>query len=795
MDLNCSLHPLSLLFYVVFLVSSLHGLSTMHKDHAFYSFSGLDQDVQALVEIRRVLIVDSSVLDDWSLSENPCDWSGVECGEVIATERGTVEERVVSLELDSRQLGGSLSPAIGWLSGLKRLSLAHNMLVGNIPKDITDCLKLEYLDLRGNRLSGPIPSELNLGRLKELHLSENHFSGELSFLVPKIVSDSLPVAFLHLQFLDLANNNFTGVIPSDIARISALKSIFFNGNLLVGSIPKSLGSLQSLVVLHLHGNFLQGELPPALADDGSKLQSLDVSSNFLVGRIPPSFAKVKTLRFLNVSNNNLEGPIPRGAWFKYGADPTAFLGNAGLCGWPLKSCSTKTATGHSTSRISELQQQQSQHGFLSWIVGMLWHKSPHPVAPKNRLVLMENTESRSLLQSSAPAPAPGPSYRRNENSSEALAPAPQLQENSHNKKRNSKERWAFGMIVGIVMGAISAFVFSFLFRMFLFYIRERPKVQGAVIYSPLIKKTEDLAFLETDEGLLSGEPIGRGGSGEVYRARLPYGKEIAIKRIHQVTPNQSDLTEEDTKLLDKRRRQIRSELETLGQIRHRNLVALLAYVARPDCHLLVYEYMKNGSLQQALTRVRDGTLELAWPIRHKIALGIASGLQYLHYNSTPKIIHRDLKPGNILLDEDFEARIADFGLAKALPEAATHASSSNVAGTVGYIAPEYHQTLKFTIKCDVYSFGVVLAFLVTGKEPSHDFFQEISQASVPIWLRSIVNSEKASQAIDPSLIGKGYEDQILLVLKIACFCTDDDPRKRPTSRDVFTMLTQINNDA
>lgn len=406
---------------------------------------------------------------------------------------------------------------------------------------------------------------------------------------------------------------------------------------------------------------------------------------------------------------------------------------------------------------------------------------------------MENTESRSLLQSSAPAPAPGPSSRWNKNSSEA--PAPQLQENSHKKKHNSKERWAFGMIVGIVMGAISAFVFSFLFRMFLFYIRERPKVQGAVIYSPLIKKTEDLAFLETDEGLLSGEPIGRGGSGEVYRARLPYGKEIAIKRIHQVTPNQSDLTEEDTKLLDKRRRQIRSELETLGQIRHRNLVALLAYVARPDCHLLVYEYMKNGSLQQALTRVRDGTLELAWPIRHKIALGIASGLQYLHYNSTPKIIHRDLKPGNILLDEDFEARIADFGLAKALPEAATHASSSNVAGTVGYIAPEYHQTLKFTIKCDVYSFGVVLAFLVTGKEPSHDFFQEISQASVPIWLRSIVNSEKASQAIDPSLIGKGYEDQILLVLKIACFCTDDDPRKRPTSRDVFTMLTQINNDA
>lgn len=792
MDLNCSLHPLSLLFCVVFLVSSVHGFSTVHKD-VFHSSRGLDQDAQALVEIRRALSVNSAVLSDWSLSENPCGWSGVECGEVIATDGVTVEERVVRLELDSKQLEGSLSPAIGWLSELKRLSLAHNMLVGNIPKGISGCLKLEYLDLRGNKLSGPIPSELSLRRLKDLHLSDNHFSGELSFLVPNTVSDRLQFPFPNLQFLDLANNNFSGMIPSDIARISALESIFLNGNMLVGSIPKSLGSLQSLLVLHLHGNFLQGELPPALADDGSKLQSLDVSSNFLVGRIPPSFSKVRTLRFLNVSNNNLEGPIPWGAWFRYGADPSAFVGNAGLCGRPLKSCSTKTATEYSTSQSSEQQQQQqSQHKFLSWIVGMLWHKSSHSAALKNRVMFMEYNESEVLLQSRAPAPAPGPSHHRNENVTDAEAPAPESQRRKHGKL-SPKKRWAFGMIVGIVMGAISAFVFSFLFRMFLFYIRERPKVQGAVIYSPLIKKTEDLAFLETEDGLMSGEPIGRGGSGEVYRAQLPYGKEIAIKRIHQATPNPADVTEEDTKLLDRRRRQIRSELETLGHIRHRNLVALLAYVARSDCHLLVYEYMKNGSLQQALTRVREGTLELPWPTRHKIALGIASGLQYLHYNSAPKIIHRDLKPGNILLDEDFEARIADFGLAKALADTATHASSSNVAGTVGYIAPEYHQTLKFTTKCDVYSFGVVLAFLVTGKEPSNDFFQEISQASVPLWLRTIVNSETASQAIDPSLIGQGYEDQMLLVLKIACFCTDDDPRKRPTSRDVLTMLTQINN--
>ncbi|GLJ33909.1 hypothetical protein SUGI_0681980 [Cryptomeria japonica] len=111
-------------------------------------------------------------------------------------------------------------------------------------------------------------------------------------------------------------------------------------------------------------------------------------------------------------------------------------------------------------------------------------------------------------------------------------------------------------------------------------------------------------------------------------------------------------------------------------------------------------------------------------------MGIGTGLQYLHFYSTPKIIHRDLKPGNILLDEYFDAHVADFGLAKALPETATHATTSNVAGTVGYIAPEYYQTLKFTDKCDVHSFWVVLAVLVIGKIPYDDLFQTIPQDSI-----------------------------------------------------------------
>lgn len=204
--------------------------------------------------------------------------------------------------------------------------------------------------------------------------------------------------------------------------------------------------------------------------------------------------------------------------------------------------------------------------------------------------------------------------------------------------------------------------------------------------------------------------------------------------------------------------------------------------------------MKNGSLQDALKCAEDGTRELDWLARHRIAVGIASRLEYLHISHSPRIIHRNLKPANILLDDDMEARIADFGLAKAMPDAHTHISTANVAGTVGYITPEYHQILKFTDKCDVYSFWVILAVLVIGKLPSDEFFQRTEELGLVRWIRNIMASENPKQAIHPKLMGNGYEEQMLLVLKIACFCTLDDfndPRRRPNSKDVRCMLSQI----
>ncbi|KAI4343677.1 hypothetical protein L6164_010998 [Bauhinia variegata] len=400
------------------------------------------------------------------------------------------------------------------------------------------------------------------------------------------------------------------------------------------------------------------------------------------------------------------------------------------------------------------------------------------------------TESSTGRRNRAPAAAP-----KSSKTSTAEAPGPSG--STYNNHKSSKRKlygWILGFVAGALAGSISGFIFSLLFKLALALFKGRRKSSGPDIYSPLIKKAEDLAFLEREDGLASFEIIGRGASGEVYKAELPgsNGKMIAIKKIIQPPKEAAELlAEEESKLLNKKMRQIRSEIKTVGQIRHRNLLPLLAHVSRPDCHYLVYEFMKNGSLQDVLNKVQEGTMELDWLSRHEIAVGVAAGLEYLHVSHSPCIIHRDLKPANILLDDNMEARIADFGLAKAMPDANTHVTTSNVAGTVGYIAPEYHQILKFTDKCDIYSFGVVLGILVIGKLPSDDFFQHTEEMSLVKWMRNVMTSEDPTRAIDPKLMNNGYEEQMLLVLKIACFCSNDDPKERPNSKDVRTMLTQI----
>ncbi|KAL6973124.1 Leucine-rich repeat receptor-like serine/threonine/tyrosine-protein kinase sobir1 [Sarracenia purpurea var. burkii] len=575
--------------------------------------------------------------------ETPCNSAagGVFCQRRIWKDAYTL--RVTQIVLNSRQLTGFLSPAIGLLSELKELALQNNQLVGQIPPQIIGCRNLEILNLRNNQFAGKVPGNISsLIHLRVLDLSSNKFSGNLNFLKH----------FPNLEELFLADNMFSGKVPA---------------------------SLQSF----------------------------------------------RNLRFFDVSGNSfLQGPVP----------------------------------------VMERVEFSSK-----------------------RYVFAEN--SRLTNQASAMAPSPA---SQKSSTGPVQAPSPTTPTRRH-KRRLKPGSMILGFLAGALAGSLSGLVFTAIFKLLMILIKGGQKNAGPSIFSPLIKKAEDLAFLEKEDGLASLELIGRGGCGEVYKAELPgsNGKMLAIKKVIQPPRDAADLTQEDSKLLNKKMRQIRSEIQTVGQIRHRNLIPLLAHVSKPDCHYLVYEFMKNGSLQDILNQVSAGNRELDWLSRHRIAAGVAAGLEYLHMGHSPRIIHRDLKPANILLDDDMEARIADFGLAKAVPDANTHVTTSNVAGTVGYIAPEYHQTLKFTDRCDIYSFGVLLGVLVIGKLPSDDFFQHTPEMSLVKWMRNVMTSEDPKRAIDTKLIGNGYEEQMLLVLKIACFCTLEDPKQRPNSKDVRCMLTQI----
>ncbi|XP_073007484.1 leucine-rich repeat receptor-like serine/threonine/tyrosine-protein kinase SOBIR1 [Typha latifolia] len=303
------------------------------------------------------------------------------------------------------------------------------------------------------------------------------------------------------------------------------------------------------------------------------------------------------------------------------------------------------------------------------------------------------------------------------------------------------------------------------------------------VFSPTMRRTDFRTIIDELEqgGLVANcEMVGRGGCGEVYKVDLFNGDErlgIAIKKI-EVNFSSYQL------------RQVRNETKIVGRMRHRNVLPLLAHVSRANQHYLIYEYMKNGSLHDLLTSVAKGDKELLWQERYKIAMDVACGLEYMHMMHKPCVVHRDMKPANVLLEDNLNARISDFGLAKLVPDCVlTEASSSIVVGTIGYIAPEYFRTSLCTEKCDVYSFGVILAVLITCKFPNDDFFLD-SETTMVGWLRNVMSSDDPKVAIDPCLLGEGFEEQMLLVLKIALFCTYDDPKERPNSREVHLMLAQ-----
>ncbi|KAH7296423.1 hypothetical protein KP509_26G022800 [Ceratopteris richardii] len=269
---------------------------------------------------------------------------------------------------------------------------------------------------------------------------------------------------------------------------------------------------------------------------------------------------------------------------------------------------------------------------------------------------------------------------------------------------------------------------------------------------------------------------GTGGYGNVYRGTLEDGTEIAVKRFKNISAAGED--------------EFFHELEVISSVRHRNLVALQGCcVDKTDNvgyqRIIVYDYMPNGSLHDHLFVKKT---KMDWPRRKNIALGIVRGLSYLHQEVQPAIIHRDIKASNILLDANWNARVADFGLAKFTPEGATHVTT-RVAGTQGYVAPEYVLYGQLNEKSDVYSFGILLLELFTGK-PILKTVPNAGEGSVLItdWVWGLVKQGKVLDALDPEMGCLGPSEVMERFLLIALLCAHPQVPCRPTLDSVIKIM-------
>ena len=268
--------------------------------------------------------------------------------------------------------------------------------------------------------------------------------------------------------------------------------------------------------------------------------------------------------------------------------------------------------------------------------------------------------------------------------------------------------------------------------------------------------------------------LGRGGQGTVYKGMLTDGRIVAIKKSKIVDESQYE--------------QFINEIVILSQLNHRNIVKLLGCCLEIEVPLLVYEFISHGTLFQ-LIHDENNELPFSWERRLEIATEVAGALAYLHSASSTPIFHRDIKSKNILLDEKYRAKVADFGTSRSVSIDQTHLTTL-VRGTFGYLDPEYFRTGQFTEKSDVYSFGIVLVELLTGQKPISSTRTEEERSLASYFILSIEETN-LFDILDAQVVKEGGEEEIMAVVNVATQCLNLNGKKRPTMKEVALELERV----
>ncbi|KAI3760013.1 hypothetical protein L1987_50401 [Smallanthus sonchifolius] len=415
--------------------------------------------------------------------------------------------------------------------------------------------------------------------------------------------------------------------------------------------------------------------------------------------------------------------------------------------------------------------------------------SMHKVHLDPKLVGGYELLNLTWFKSVAPAPAPRVA------TSPTKPPPSTPSSPTSSSNSSSGKRLSLILLVGIGAGILSVAVICVLILCSCASCRRKPESLPKETDKPRTMEslptagsfphptsTRFIAYEELKEATNNFEHaslLGEGGFGRVFKGVLSDGTHVAIKRLS------SGGQQGDKEFL--------VEVEMLSRLHHRNLVKLVGYYSNRDNseNLLCYELVPNGSLEAWLHGPLGVNCPLDWDTRMKIALDAARGLAYLHEDSQPSVIHRDFKASNILLENNFHAKVADFGLAKQAPEGRATYLSTRVMGTFGYVAPEYAMTGHLLVKSDVYSYGVVLLELLTGRKPV-DMTQPSGQENLVSWSRPILrDKDRLEELVDPKLGGKYPIEDLARVCTIAAACVSPEANQRPTMGEVVQSLKMV----
>ncbi|XP_072991842.1 probable LRR receptor-like serine/threonine-protein kinase At1g74360 [Typha latifolia] len=710
-------------------------------DLSFNNFSGeLPVEIAAMPKIKFLVLA----YNNFSGSIPP------EFGSIVGLQ---------ALDLSYNRLTGRIPPELGKLKSLLWLTLANNLLSGEIPPEIGNCSSLLWLNLAANRISGRIPSEITrVGKDPSPTFQANRrdfivggLSGECLSMKRWIPVNYPPFSFIYTLLTPKSCQTTWdrilkgyGIIPICTNSTSQMRTLAISGylqltgNLLSGEVPPEIGNMQFISLLHLDDNQLSGSLPAEIAY--LPLVVLNVSRNLFSGQIPSKIGSLRCLNNLDLSWNNFSGEFPMSlnqlselSKFNISYNPLlsgvvpdtgqmATFDNDSFIGDSLISFSSHHPSPPSTSSSLAVRHGTWWRMVLFWLFIALTATFLACGVISFILCLRIRTPVDHNMDSD---PYPD----------EFLLDI---------TKRRSDE-------VGSSPSTSATSSLTSLDEVKIFRLDKT-----AFTYRDIVTATENFS-----EALI----IGRGGYSTVYRGVLPDGRLVAVKKLETLGVGGE--------------KEFMAEMEVLaGQTGsgwpHPNLVHLYGWCISGSVKLLVYEYMEGGSVEEVLEDwVQFGCVE-----RLGTAVGVARALAFLHHVCEPAVVHRDVKASNVLLDGDGRPRVTDFGLARTVEDGESHVSTV-VAGTVGYVAPEYGQTWRATTKGDVYSFGVLAMELATGRRAVDG-----GEECLVEWGRRVAMEEGHMEGFD----GRA---EMWGLLKVGIRCTAELPGNRPDIRDVLQMLLHI----